>query len=86
MTEEFFCHVRNVPTDITEEEVRKYTRSAAITGCERLTYWNIAEQKAFPCSTMKITFRSNKVPEEIFCYYAAFRVSPFTPKPLFCHK
>lgn len=77
--------IRDVPINFTDEEIRKYSKSSApITSCVRLTYWNHATQKAIPSTTIKVTFRANKVPEEVYCYYTVFKVAPYIQKPLFC--
>lgn len=79
--------IRNVPLDITEDEIRNHTVSSApITTCTRMTYWNFEKKLALPSNTIKLTFRANKVPDEVFCYYTVFKVAPFIPKPLYCRQ
>lgn len=77
--------VRNIPTYLSIDEIRQNIKSSAVvTDVYRLNYWNFTSKQSLPSTTVKITFRSSKVPDEVYIYYVATKVATFIPKPLFC--
>lgn len=76
---------RDIPLSWTEEEIKEFGSSnSRILKVERLNFWDNEKQKSFPCKSIKITFRSYKLPAEIKIYNVLCKLSLFIPKPVLC--
>lgn len=77
--------VRNIPQYYTVDKLRELINSPTpIVNIERLNFWNHTSQIAEPSTTIKITFRSSTIPQNISCMWLLRKVFLFVPKPLFC--
>lgn len=76
---------RNVPKEWSMEEIMECTISSSrIINVERMTFWDNEAKVAKPSESIKITFRSYKLPSEIKLYNVLTKITPFVPKTLFC--
>lgn len=77
--------VRGIPTDLSKEEIMEYMISpVGVEKVERMNYWNKDEQISKPGTSLKITFRSTQIPNEIKIFYVIKKVEWFVPKPIVC--
>lgn len=78
--------IKGVPTYLQIEDLPQHIQSdIPIQKIERLTYWNKDQQLALPSNSLKITFRSFKIPTSIKVHYINHQVSLFVQRPLLCN-
>lgn len=78
--------VKFVPLDLTQEEIMEYLESSIpVEKVERMNYWDRNENCARPGTSLKITFRSTNIPQEVKLYYTIKKVEHFVPRPLICN-
>lgn len=82
--------VYGITNDIDIKEIKNHTtcergyEKIYIEDMERLTKWNKESQTTETTNNIKITFRSQKLPENISIFYSKFNVNLFQRKPLQC--
>lgn len=76
---------RGIPKTWSMEEIKENIMSASrVIEVERMTYWDAVAGKSLESESVKITFRSYKLPAEIKIYNVLTKLTMFIPKPLFC--
>lgn len=79
--------VRNIPTDIScEEFYSNCFPNNNIELIERMNSYNTQNKSLSPSETLKITFRSTRLPESVKFYEINLKVQYYIPKPMFCAK
>lgn len=79
--------VKNIDVEMDIDEILdNATCEYKILNVERMNRWDKVNQIAIPCSSIKVTFRSNKLPENFKIYFVARRIFHFIPKPTICKK
>lgn len=77
--------IKDVPIYYDEQQLNEMIDSPVpIIKITRLTFWNHSQQMAQPSTTIKITFRSSTIPDNISIMWLLRKVEWFIPKPLFC--
>lgn len=77
--------VRNIPAKYSVVEIkRNITSNFEIDEVERLNKWDNDQQKPIPSESIKITFRSTCVPDQIYIAYCPVKVDLYVQRPLFC--
>lgn len=78
--------VKFVPLDLSDNEIMEYLESKVpVERVERMNYWDKNENCAKPGTSLKITFRSTSIPQEIKLYYTIKKVEHFIPRVLICN-
>lgn len=76
---------RDVPLEWTEEEIIEFgTCGSRILKVERMTYYDRENKVSKPSKSVKITFRSYKLPNELKIYNVITKLVLFIPRPLLC--
>lgn len=79
--------IRGVPLEVTEEDFDQFLESPTpVETVERINYWDRAENRAKPGTSVKLTFRSQNIPNEVKLLYVVKKVELFVPKPVLCNK
>lgn len=79
--------VKDVPLDLTNNEIIEYLESdIPVEQIERMNFWDRNEMRAKPGTSIKITFRSTNIPQQIKLYYTIKKVEHFVPRPVVCNK
>lgn len=77
--------VRNIPLYYDPDDLLEIINSKVpITKIERLNFWNQSTKTSQPSTSLKITFRSATVPDNISFMWLLRKVDLFVQKPLFC--
>lgn len=77
--------IRGIPLDITNEEISEYLESPVrVDSFERMTYWDKVNKCSKPGTSIKITFRTTTLPDEVKMFYVVKKVSHFIPRPILC--
>lgn len=77
--------IRNVPTYLTESEIRNNIDSdTIITDISRMSYYNKEDKTLKPSKSLKITFRASTIPTYIIICHMKCNVEYFLEKPLWC--
>lgn len=79
--------VFNVPANLTAEYIKEsieIPNSSSIKDVERQTKWDPNRKIAEPVDRVKISFRGNAIPTEVFIYRVVHKCAIYVRKPLFC--
>lgn len=82
--------VSNIPVDVNldfiSDKIKCIGRyqNTKIDNIERMRRWNPELKVAEPCDKIIITFRSQRLPEEVVIFFAVHRVKLYTRKPMLC--
>lgn len=77
--------VRDIPLHYEEDHLMDIIKcKVPIVSITRLNFWNREAQVSQPSKSLKITFRSAVVPDNISFMWLLRKVDIFVPKPLFC--
>lgn len=79
--------VRNIDISMSIEEIiENCTCECKITNVERMSRWDADNLISVPSNNIKITFRSNKIPDIFKIYFVSRKVEYFIPKPIYFAK
>lgn len=79
--------VKNVPLDLTNDDISDFIKSSVpIERIKRINFWDKETKQAKPGTSLKITFRSADIPQNIVLYYTIKKVEHFIPKVPVCNK
>lgn len=77
--------MRNIPTDMTEEEIKlEMGTPAPIIKIDRMHKWCAKQQQKIPTENVKIVLRTVKKPESLTIYNTAVRFDYYIPLPTMC--
>lgn len=79
--------VFNVPIYLTNFDIKEsieIPNAPAIQDIERQTKWNPTQQIAEPVDRVKISFRGNTIPKEVYVCRVVHKCAIYVRKPLFC--
>lgn len=75
---------RGIPLEWTEDEIiENSVSSSRIIKVERMNFWDAVNKEAHPIRSIKVTFRSYKLPTEMKIYNVLIKLEIFVPRPLF---
>lgn len=79
--------VRNIDLGMNNEEIlNNASCEYKIINVERMMRWDAEIREPVPSTNIKITFRSNKLPDNLKIYFVSRRVDHYILKPLMCKK
>lgn len=79
--------VRDIPLYYDETQLKDMIDcKVPIVNITRLTFWNHTLKIAQPSNSIKITFRSSTIPDNVSIMWLLRKVDLFVPKPLFCQQ
>lgn len=77
--------IKGIPTSISDEEINdEISSKVPIERIERLDFWDQKTKSLQKSTTIKLTFRSSNVPDQVYLYLVPNRVELYIQKPLFC--
>ena len=79
--------VFNLPDFLTLKEIKEdveITGASEIIDVERINRWNFEKQAEEPTTQVKITYRGNTIPKEVFVCRVLQSCAVYVKKPLFC--
>lgn len=77
--------IKDIPTNIQLKEIHdELVSKIPIEQIERLDYWDRNTNSLRPSTTIKLTFRSCNIPDQVYLYLVPNRVELYIQKPLFC--
>ena len=79
------CIIRNVPLQISEEEILDYLKQIKVKFVKRFTFKNSSNEMT-PGKTVLLHFDSCVAPEVVRLGYLNFETQLYIPKPLRCFK
>ena len=77
--------IRNVPTDISIEEIEECSVSSAPIVEAKRFEWKDKEGNSIPGTTVLITFDGQTLPQDIKLYFLLLRVDPYVSQPKICY-
>lgn len=79
--------VKNIDLSMSTEEIlQNCSCDCKILNIERMTRWDTEKSESVPSNNIKITFRSNKIPDLFKIYFVSRKIEYYIPKPILCKK
>lgn len=76
--------ITGVPTDVSEDTIKRSLSGAKVIGAKHLKY--VSEKEKLDSLSVMVHFDEERLPERVFFGFISYAVRQFVPPPLRCYK